>query len=79
MTAALPRTVVEPGAPASGVVGRGLAALDAEINRLATLRDTLARRAFGNEPASPGPADPPRSESRIPTPSPSPPSESNPT
>jgi len=38
---------VEPGAPASGIVGRRLAALDAEIDRLAGLRESLARRASG--------------------------------
>ncbi|MFE2968443.1 MerR family transcriptional regulator [Streptomyces sp. NPDC059340] len=69
---------VEPGAPASGVVGRRLAALDAEINRLATLRETLARCASG-EPLTPGPesADHLRGESRITTPSPPLPSASN--
>ena len=40
----------EPGTPAAefGVVGRRLAALDAEIDRLAALRENLARRAFGD-------------------------------
>ncbi|MFG3367044.1 MerR family transcriptional regulator [Streptomyces sp. NPDC090032] len=37
----------EAGSPASGIVGRRLAALDAEIDRLAGLRENLARRAFG--------------------------------
>ncbi|MEU8526933.1 MULTISPECIES: MerR family transcriptional regulator [Streptomyces] len=36
------------GAGASGVVGRRLAALDAEIGRLAALRESLARRAAGD-------------------------------
>lgn len=36
-------------APSPGVVGRRLAALDAEIDRLAGLRDNLARRAFGDD------------------------------
>ncbi|MEU2588323.1 MerR family transcriptional regulator [Streptomyces avermitilis] len=40
---------VEPGAPASGIVGRRLAALDAEIDRLAGLRGNLARRASGDD------------------------------
>ncbi|MFD0264855.1 MerR family transcriptional regulator [Kitasatospora indigofera] len=40
---------VEPGAPDSGVVGRRLAALDAEIDRLAGLRASLARRASGDD------------------------------
>lgn len=39
---------VEPGDPDSGIVGRRLAALDAEIDRLAGLRESLARRASGN-------------------------------
>ncbi|CAM5669380.1 hypothetical protein STENM223S_08017 [Streptomyces tendae] len=39
---------VEPGCAASGIVGRRLAALDAEINRLAGLRESLARRAAGD-------------------------------
>ncbi|WP_327167592.1 MerR family transcriptional regulator [Streptomyces subrutilus] len=44
----LPRCgAVEPGAAGSGVVGRRLAALDAEIGRLAGLRENLARRAAG--------------------------------
>ncbi|MFF3754861.1 MerR family transcriptional regulator [Streptomyces sp. NPDC002018] len=38
---------VEPGTPGSGIVGRRLAALDAEIERLAALRESLARRASG--------------------------------
>lgn len=40
---------VEPGAPADGVVGRRLAALDAEIGRLTALRENLARRAAGDD------------------------------
>ncbi|MFE4830961.1 MerR family transcriptional regulator [Streptomyces sp. NPDC056672] len=40
---------VEAGAPASGVVGRRLAALDAEIGRLTGIRENLARRASGND------------------------------
>ncbi|MEO3973687.1 MerR family transcriptional regulator [Streptomyces sp. CAU 1734] len=36
-----------PDAAPSGVVGRRLAALDAEIARLTELRDSLARRAAG--------------------------------
>lgn len=36
-------------APASGVVGRRLAAIEAEIDRLAGLRENLARRAFGDD------------------------------
>ncbi|TJZ92074.1 MerR family transcriptional regulator, partial [Actinacidiphila oryziradicis] len=40
---------VEPGAPTSGIVGRRLAALDAEIDRLARLRESLARRASGDD------------------------------
>jgi DNA-binding transcriptional MerR regulator len=40
---------VEPGAATSGIVGRRLAALDAEIDRLATLRENLARRASGDD------------------------------
>ncbi|MFG2358401.1 MerR family transcriptional regulator [Streptomyces sp. NPDC048521] len=39
---------VEPGEAASGIVGRRLAALDAEISRLAGLRENLARRAAGD-------------------------------
>jgi MerR family copper efflux transcriptional regulator len=39
---------VEPGATGSGLVGRRLAALDAEIDRLTALRENLARRAFGS-------------------------------
>ncbi|MFF1869802.1 MerR family transcriptional regulator [Streptomyces sp. CB03911] len=39
----------DPGAPASGIVGRRLAALDAEIDRLAGLRESLARRAAGED------------------------------
>jgi MerR family copper efflux transcriptional regulator len=39
---------VEPGKAASGIVGRRLAALDAEIVRLAGLRERLARRAAGD-------------------------------
>ncbi|GGV27288.1 hypothetical protein GCM10010495_49240 [Kitasatospora herbaricolor] len=38
-----------PGAGASGIVGRRLAALDAEIDRLAGLRENLARRAAGED------------------------------
>ncbi|MFC9324077.1 MerR family transcriptional regulator [Kitasatospora sp. NPDC057015] len=38
---------VEPGTPGSGVVGRRLAVLDAELARLAGLRENLARRASG--------------------------------
>ncbi|WP_371482404.1 MerR family transcriptional regulator [Kitasatospora sp. NBC_00315] len=38
---------VEPGSPGSGVVGRRLAALDAEIDRLAHLRESLALHASG--------------------------------
>lgn len=34
---------VEPGAPVSGVVGRRLAALDAEIDRLSRQRESIAR------------------------------------
>jgi DNA-binding transcriptional MerR regulator len=41
---------VDPVDPAAGVVGRRLAALDAEITRLTVLRENLARRASG-EPA----------------------------
>ncbi|MGW7081457.1 hypothetical protein ACWGH2_24615 [Streptomyces sp. NPDC054871] len=37
------------GAAASGVVGRRLADLDAEIDRLARLRENLARRAAGDD------------------------------
>lgn len=50
----------EPGVPASGVVGRRLAALDSEIARLAGVRENLARRASGvDQPDRPGPlADP---------------------
>jgi MerR family copper efflux transcriptional regulator len=40
---------VEPGAAASGIVGRRLASLDAEIDRLAKLREGLARRASGED------------------------------
>ncbi|MDX6353390.1 MAG: MerR family transcriptional regulator, copper efflux regulator [Streptomyces sp.] len=40
---------VEPGSATSGIVGRRLAALDAEIDRLARLRESLARRASGDE------------------------------
>jgi DNA-binding transcriptional MerR regulator len=40
---------VEPGSATSGIVGRRLAALDAEIERLARLRESLARRASGDE------------------------------
>ncbi|MCM2423810.1 MerR family transcriptional regulator [Streptomyces sp. RKAG293] len=41
----------DPSAPASarGIVGRRLAALEAEIDRLAGLRENLARRAFGDD------------------------------
>ncbi|MEV1025334.1 MerR family transcriptional regulator [Streptomyces sp. NPDC050264] len=39
----------EPGAAASSVVDRRLAALDAEIDRLTELRENLARRAHGSE------------------------------
>ncbi|MGX1669441.1 hypothetical protein [Streptomyces sp. NPDC055400] len=39
---------VEPGAATSGIVGRRLAALDVEIDRLARLRESLARRASGD-------------------------------
>ncbi|WP_329611776.1 MerR family transcriptional regulator [Kitasatospora herbaricolor] len=39
----------DPGAGASGIVGRRLAALDAEIDRLAGLRESLARRAAGED------------------------------
>ncbi|MEU3464032.1 MerR family transcriptional regulator [Streptomyces sp. NPDC006733] len=38
---------VDPDSPASGVVGRRLAALRAEIDRLAELRENLERRASG--------------------------------
>ncbi|MFG2987741.1 MerR family transcriptional regulator [Streptomyces sp. NPDC048257] len=38
-----------PGGPAPGVAGRTLAALDAETDRLAALRENLARRAFGDD------------------------------
>ncbi|MFJ4920877.1 MerR family transcriptional regulator [Streptomyces sp. NPDC088725] len=38
---------VEPGDP--GVVGRRLAALDAEIDRLAGLRESLARHVAGDD------------------------------
>jgi DNA-binding transcriptional MerR regulator len=40
---------VEPGAATSGIVGRRLAALDVEIDRLARLRESLARRASGDD------------------------------
>ena len=43
----------EPGAPTSGIVDRRLAALDAEIDRLAGLRENLARRASGGDPVTP--------------------------
>ncbi|MET9730250.1 MerR family transcriptional regulator [Streptomyces sp. NPDC006458] len=39
---------VEPGVAASGIVGRRLAALDAEISRLTEVRESLARRAAGD-------------------------------
>ncbi|MET7648247.1 MerR family transcriptional regulator [Streptomyces sp. NPDC005426] len=40
---------IDPGTPTSGIVGRRLAALDAEIDRLAGLRESLARRASGDD------------------------------
>ncbi|MFJ6655123.1 MerR family transcriptional regulator [Streptomyces sp. NPDC091377] len=42
-----------PGAAGFGVVGRRIAALDAEIDRLAGLRENLARRLSGGDPAPP--------------------------
>ncbi|MER7760368.1 MerR family transcriptional regulator [Streptomyces sp. NPDC097619] len=47
-----PRCTAETGTAPSGVVGRRLAALDAEIDRLTALRDNLARRT------GPAPTDP---------------------
>ncbi len=37
----------ETGPPPDGIIGRRLAALDAEIDRLTRLRDRLARRTSG--------------------------------
>ncbi|MFE6771916.1 MerR family transcriptional regulator [Streptomyces fimicarius] len=44
-----------PEGSGSGVVGRRLAALDAEIARLVRLREELARRVFGDDARRPAP------------------------
>ncbi|MEV7914823.1 MerR family transcriptional regulator [Streptomyces griseus] len=44
-----------PEGTGSGVVGRRLAALDAEIARLVRLREELARRVFGDDARRPAP------------------------
>lgn len=44
-----------PEGSGSGVVGRRLAALDAEIARLVRLREELARRVFGDDAHRPAP------------------------